>query len=159
MNSVLLLALGLIGTSAPVRVTCCYPSPRRSLVAVGDALGIVRIVDAARDSAFTRLPVNRGEVGALRWSSDGRRLAIASSAPDSGAWVVSWSVWDVDSGTKQFETEQPGRDVGDFTLDEHGERLLVIASRRDGYLDSSAVGAVSDMDSASPARNPQQRPM
>ncbi len=133
MSPALLFALAALGTSAPVRVTCCHPSPRGSLVALGDALGVVRIVDAARDSAFMQLPVNRGAVGAVRWSSDGRRLAIASSAPDSGAWVVTWSVWDVGSGTKRFETQQPGRDIGEFALDEQGERLLVIASSLGTY--------------------------
>lgn len=130
MSPAALFVLAALGNAAPVSVTCCHPSPRGSLVAVGDKLGIVRIIDAARDSAYTQLSVQRGAVGALRWSADGRRLAVASSAPDSGEWLVTWSVWDVDGGTRRFETEQPGRDIGEFALDERGEKLLVIASSR-----------------------------
>lgn len=146
MSSAAWLVLAAIGTSAPVRVTCCSPSPRGSLVAVGDELGIVRIVDAASDFAFVRLPVNRGPVGALRWSPDGSRLAVASSAPDSGAWVVAWTVWDVAGGSKRFETQEPGRDLGDFAWDEHGESLLVVASRRDTYRASDRVARMHRMD-------------
>jgi WD40 repeat protein len=42
-------------------------------------------------------------------------------------------VWDIDGGTRRFETEQPGRDIGEFALDERGETLLVIASSRATY--------------------------
>ena len=82
-------------------VTCMSVSPDERLLAVGDAVGCIRVLRLGTGD-LTRILVEPGPIRAIAWLPNGRELAVASGA---------LRIWEAESGRRLWETPLAEKEI------------------------------------------------